>query len=78
MCNTPWIGELSYVIHAFLSCPDLLRSALSPNLLSLSTYRILEPAAAEAVVADTVAAVEDHGGVIDFDLATDVVLARRA
>jgi SAM-dependent methyltransferase len=42
-------------------------------LLSLSLYRVLDPAACEAAVADTVAAVEDHGGVIDFD----VVLARR-
>lgn len=48
------------------------------HMLSLSVYRMLEPAAAEAVVADTLAAIEEHGGVIDFDLATDVVLARRA
>jgi hypothetical protein len=41
-------------------------------------YRILTPAAQEAAVADTIAAIDAHGGTIDFEVITDVVLARRA
>jgi SAM-dependent methyltransferase len=47
-------------------------------LLSFSLYRMLDPAVANAVVADTVAAIEAHGGVLDFIMVTDLVLARRA
>ena len=48
------------------------------HMLSVSAYRMLEPAAAEAVVDDTIAVIEEAGGVIDFQMATDVVLARRS
>lgn len=48
------------------------------HLLSISMYRILEPAAIEAAIDDTVAVIEQHGGTIDFDIITDVVLARRS
>ena len=46
-------------------------------LLTTSTYRMLEPTAAQAVLDDTVAAVEAHGGKIEFQIYTDVALARR-
>jgi trans-aconitate methyltransferase len=46
-------------------------------LRSFSIYRMLEPAAADAVIADSVEAIEAHGGVIDFAMVTDLVLARR-
>jgi hypothetical protein len=41
-------------------------------------YRILEPSALDAVLADTAAVIDEHGGTIDFDIITDVVLARRS
>ena len=47
-------------------------------LLSFSVYRMLEPAAAEAAVTDSVEAIEAHGGVLHFTMVTDLVLARRA
>lgn len=46
-------------------------------LLSTSIYRVQEPGRAEAALADTVAVIDAHGGVIDFEVRTDVVLARR-
>jgi len=48
------------------------------HLHSLSTYRILEPAARSAAIDDSAAAIDRHGGIIDFDIITDVVLARRS
>jgi SAM-dependent methyltransferase len=48
------------------------------HLLSISMYRILEPSAVDAVLADTAAVIDEHGGTIDFDIITDVVLARRS
>ncbi|BCJ44961.1 methyltransferase type 11 [Actinoplanes ianthinogenes] len=47
------------------------------HLLSLSLYRTLPPDRADAVLTDTVAAVEAAGGTIDFVVHTDVALARR-
>jgi SAM-dependent methyltransferase len=47
-------------------------------LLSISMYRILDPSAREAAVADTAAVIDEFGGTIDFDIITDVALARRA
>jgi SAM-dependent methyltransferase len=47
-------------------------------LLSISMYRILDPAARESALADTTAVIDAHGGTIDFEIITDVVLARRA
>jgi hypothetical protein len=41
-------------------------------------YRILDPFAREAAVADTAAVIDEHGGTIDFDIITDVALARRS
>ena len=46
-------------------------------LLTTSTYRMLEPTAAQAVLDGTVAAVDAHGGKIEFQIYTDVALARR-
>jgi hypothetical protein len=46
-------------------------------LLSTSIYRVQEPARADAALAETLAVIDAHGGVIDFELRTDVVLARR-
>jgi SAM-dependent methyltransferase len=47
-------------------------------LYSLSMYRMLEPAAARAAVDETTAVINRHAGVVDFDVITDVALARRA
>jgi SAM-dependent methyltransferase len=47
-------------------------------LLSTSAYRILDPAAREAALDETEAVLNAHGGTINFDIITDVVLARRA
>jgi SAM-dependent methyltransferase len=47
------------------------------HLLSTSMYRILPPAVRDAAVADTAAVIDAHGGTIDFEILTDVVLARR-
>jgi len=46
-------------------------------LLSTSIYRVQEPGRAEAALADTLAVIDAHGGVIDFEIRTDVALARR-
>lgn len=46
-------------------------------LLTTSTYRMLEPAAAEAVLDETAAVIDAHGGKIEFQIYTDVALARR-
>jgi hypothetical protein len=43
-------------------------------LMSFSLYRMLKPAA-DAVLADSAAAIEQHGGVLDFAMVTDLVLA---
>jgi SAM-dependent methyltransferase len=47
-------------------------------LYSISMYRILEPAAARAAIDETATVIDQFGGVIDFDIITDVVLARRS
>jgi SAM-dependent methyltransferase len=47
-------------------------------LLSISMYRILPPPTLEAALADTAAVLDAHGGTIDFEIITDVVLAHRA
>ena len=47
-------------------------------LLSTSMYRLLDPAAAAAVLDDTVAVIDEHGGSIEFQVSTDLALARRA
>jgi hypothetical protein len=47
------------------------------HLLSTSMYRILHPAVRDAAVAGTAAVIDAHGGTIDFEILTDVVLARR-
>jgi SAM-dependent methyltransferase len=47
-------------------------------LSSVSLYRMLEPARAEAVLDDTTAVIEAHGGTIEFQVCTDVALARKA
>ncbi|MEU8818903.1 class I SAM-dependent methyltransferase [Actinoplanes sp. NPDC048796] len=46
-------------------------------LSTVSMYRILEPAAAEAALADTASAIEQHGGHITFLVVTDVALVRK-
>ncbi|XVU21763.1 class I SAM-dependent methyltransferase [Actinoplanes sp. CA-054009] len=46
-------------------------------LSTVSMYRILEPAHAEAALTDTAAVVERHGGHIEFQVCTDVVIARK-
>lgn len=46
-------------------------------LLSTSIYRVQEPAAADAALADTLAVIDAHGGVIDFKVCTELALARR-
>ncbi|XVV08957.1 class I SAM-dependent methyltransferase [Actinoplanes sp. CA-131856] len=46
-------------------------------LSTVSMYRILEPATAEAALADTAAVVDEHGGHIEFQVCTDVVIARK-
>lgn len=46
-------------------------------LRSFSVYRMLEPAVADAALAETVEVVEAHGGVVEFAMVTDLVLARR-
>jgi SAM-dependent methyltransferase len=48
------------------------------HLLSTSMYRILPPADLDAALTDTTAVIDAHGGTIDFEIITDVVLARRA
>ncbi|KUL42482.1 class I SAM-dependent methyltransferase [Actinoplanes awajinensis] len=47
------------------------------HLESISVYRALPAAAAEAVLDDTVAVLEAHGGTIDFHVYTDVALSHR-
>jgi len=47
-------------------------------LLSISKYRILPPPLLEAALDDTTSVVDAHGGTIQFEIITDVVLARRA
>jgi SAM-dependent methyltransferase len=46
-------------------------------LISTSVYRLLEPAAADAVLDDVAAVVDAHGGAIEFLVVTAVALARR-
>jgi trans-aconitate methyltransferase len=60
--------------HSALSYPSAVYRDL---LLSTSIYRIQEPAVAEAALDETIAVIDAHGGVIDFEICTDVALARR-
>ncbi len=46
-------------------------------LLSTSLYRLLDPITADVVLDETIAAVDAHGGTIEFLISTDVALARR-
>ncbi|WP_250035378.1 class I SAM-dependent methyltransferase [Paractinoplanes maris] len=46
-------------------------------LMSTSRYRLLDPGTARAVLDETIAVVDAHGGTIDFVVDTDVALARR-
>jgi SAM-dependent methyltransferase len=65
-------------IARYHSTRSVAAADYSTFLLSFSVYRMLEPAAADAVLADTVTTIEAHGGVLDFVMVTDLVLARRA
>ena len=44
-------------------------------LSTISMYRILEPARADAALAETVAVIEQHGGAIEFQVSTDMAIA---
>jgi SAM-dependent methyltransferase len=48
------------------------------HLHSLSMYRILDPADRAAAIDESAEVIDHHGGTIDFDIITDVVLARRS
>jgi SAM-dependent methyltransferase len=52
-------------------------AAYREYLLTTSLYRILDPDAREAVLRDTVAAIDAHGGSIEVTIRTDLALARR-
>ena len=47
------------------------------HLHTTSQYRLLDPAAADAALTETAAVIDTHGGVIDFEIRTEVALATR-